>query len=144
MPATTHQSYWHETAGGMASRYPPLEQNIQVDVAIIGGGITGCATAHQLAVAGARVVLIDAARIGSGSTAASTALLMQEPDADFGELAGRYGAHTPPDQLAGLTLSLLQGCASGPEKAYRASDGQALIQIFQAIGREIAQLRVSS
>ena len=42
------------------------------------------------------------------------------------------------------TLSLLQGCASGPEKAYRASDGQALIQIFQAIGREIAQLRVSS
>jgi hypothetical protein len=42
------------------------------------------------------------------------------------------------------TLSLLRGCASGPEKAYRASDGQALIQIFQAIGREIAQLRVSS
>lgn len=42
------------------------------------------------------------------------------------------------------TLSLLQGCASGSDKAYRASDGQALIQIFQAIGREIAQLRVSS
>jgi Flp pilus assembly protein TadG len=42
------------------------------------------------------------------------------------------------------TLSLLQGCASGGDKAYRASDGQALIQIFQAIGREIAQLRVSS
>jgi Flp pilus assembly protein TadG len=42
------------------------------------------------------------------------------------------------------TLSLLRGCASGADKAYRASDGQALIQVFQAIGREIAQLRVSS
>lgn len=42
------------------------------------------------------------------------------------------------------TLSLLQGCASGSDKAFRASDGQALIQVFQAIGREIAQLRVSS
>jgi len=42
------------------------------------------------------------------------------------------------------TLSLLQGCASGADKAYRASDGQALIQVFQAIGREIAKLRLSS
>jgi hypothetical protein len=37
-------------------------------------------------------VLIDGARIGRGSTAACTALLMQEPDADLGDLAGRYGA----------------------------------------------------
>jgi hypothetical protein len=42
------------------------------------------------------------------------------------------------------TLSLLQSCASGGDKAYRASDGTALIQAFQVIGREIAQLRVSS
>jgi glycine/D-amino acid oxidase-like deaminating enzyme len=69
-----------------------LRGHHSADLAIIGGGITGCAAAHQLASAGARVVLIDAARIGRGSTAASTALLMQEPDADFGELAGRYGA----------------------------------------------------
>ena len=34
---------------------------------------------------GAQVVLIEAKRIGRGSTAASTALLMQEPDADFGD-----------------------------------------------------------
>jgi Flp pilus assembly protein TadG len=42
------------------------------------------------------------------------------------------------------TQALLQGCASGADKAYRASDGAALIQTFQIIGREIAQLRVSS
>ena len=61
------------------------------DVAIVGGGITGTACAYLLARAGARVVLVDAGHIGLGSTAASTALLMQEPDVDFGDLAARYG-----------------------------------------------------
>lgn len=42
------------------------------------------------------------------------------------------------------TLALLQSCASGGDKAYQASNGEALIQAFQVIGREIAQLRVSS
>lgn len=42
------------------------------------------------------------------------------------------------------TQALLQGCASGGDKAYQASNGEALIQAFQIIGREIAQLRVSS
>ena len=62
-----------------------------MDVAIVGGGITGAALAWRFADAGLRVALVEAARIGRGSTAASTALLMQEPDADLTELAQRYG-----------------------------------------------------
>jgi glycine/D-amino acid oxidase-like deaminating enzyme len=61
------------------------------DVAIVGGGLTGCLTACLLAEAGFRVVLVEAQRIGRGSTAASTALLLREPDVDFRELAARYG-----------------------------------------------------
>jgi hypothetical protein len=34
---------------------------------------------------------VDEQAIGRGSTAASTALLMQEPDTDFRKLADRYG-----------------------------------------------------
>ncbi|MFM9943013.1 MAG: pilus assembly protein TadG-related protein [Hyphomicrobiaceae bacterium] len=41
------------------------------------------------------------------------------------------------------TLSLLRACASSTDKAYLASDGAALIQIFQVIGREISQIRVA-
>src|SRR4029077_6113229 len=36
-------------------------------------------------------VLVESKQIGRGSTAASTALLMQEPDADFIDLARRFG-----------------------------------------------------
>jgi glycine/D-amino acid oxidase-like deaminating enzyme len=65
--------------------------DLEADVAIVGGGVTGCMVAYFLARSGARVVLVEAERIGHGSTAASTALLMQEPDTDVGELTARLG-----------------------------------------------------
>jgi glycine/D-amino acid oxidase-like deaminating enzyme len=58
---------------------------------VVGGGITGATIAWRFADAGLRVVVVDARRVGRGSTAASTALLMQEPDEDYASLADRYG-----------------------------------------------------
>lgn len=86
------QSYWLDEFAGRGPRLPTLRGRHQADIAIVGGGVTGCAAALLFARAGARVVLVDARRIGRGSTAASTALLMQEPDVDFRQLADRYGA----------------------------------------------------
>ncbi len=71
--------------------FPTLTRELEADVAIVGGGITGAALAWRFAAAGVRVALVEAARIGRGSTAASTALLMQEPDTDLAELSRRYG-----------------------------------------------------
>jgi glycine/D-amino acid oxidase-like deaminating enzyme len=62
-----------------------------VDIAVVGGGITGCLAAHAFASAGFSVVVLEASQVGRGSTIASTALLMQEPDVDFRDLAARYG-----------------------------------------------------
>ena len=84
--------YWLERGGRPRRLHPPLRVNIDVDVAIVGGGITGCTAAYVLARSGASVALLEADEIGHGSTAASTALLMQEPDTDFSEMASRYGA----------------------------------------------------
>jgi glycine/D-amino acid oxidase-like deaminating enzyme len=84
-------SYWLDTEKRQPQRFPTLRRDTDADIAIVGGGITGCSAALLLARAGARVVLVDAMRIGRGSTAASTALLMQEPDTDFRQLAQRYG-----------------------------------------------------
>ena len=72
-------------------RFPSLRGELDVDVAVIGGGITGAALAWRFAGAGFRVAVVEAARVGRGSTAASTALLMQEPDEDLSELTRRYG-----------------------------------------------------
>jgi glycine/D-amino acid oxidase-like deaminating enzyme len=74
-----------------ARKYPQLRSNLDVDVVIVGGGIAGAICAYVFADAGVRVALLEAKMAGRGSTVASTALLMQEPDRDFNDLARRYG-----------------------------------------------------
>jgi glycine/D-amino acid oxidase-like deaminating enzyme len=82
---------WLDKVHAAVPRYPQLSKQIDVDVAIVGGGVTGAAVAWRLASSGLRVAVLEARRVGRGSTAASTALLMQEPDEDFGRLRERYG-----------------------------------------------------
>ena len=74
-----------------AARYPILRGHHETDVAIVGGGMTGAMIAEAFTRDGVRVALVEAARIGHGSTAASTALLLQEPDYDLKALSKRYG-----------------------------------------------------
>jgi glycine/D-amino acid oxidase-like deaminating enzyme len=93
-PLRMGRPFWLARRGAPALHAPKLIGHETADVAIIGGGITGCACAYLLAKHGVGVVLADAGEIGRGSTAASTALLMQEPDVDFRKLAGRCGRAT--------------------------------------------------
>src|SRR5687768_18619496 len=65
------QSFWEATAPARPE-YPTLEGNIEVDVAIIGGGITGITAALQLTNAGKRVAILEARRVGGGTTGWST------------------------------------------------------------------------
>jgi len=75
------------------TRFTRLKSRHDVDVAVVGGGVTGAAVAWRFADAGLSVAVVERARIGAGSTVASTALLMQEPDEDFERLAQKYGRH---------------------------------------------------
>ena len=94
-PLRLGTSYWLDRpARRRTARLPSLSGALDCDVAIIGAGVTGCAAAYFFARAGARVVVLERDRIGRGSTAASTALLMQEPDVDFADLERRYGFAT--------------------------------------------------
>jgi glycine/D-amino acid oxidase-like deaminating enzyme len=77
-----------------APRYPALSGAHTADVAIVGGGITGSIAALRFAEAGVDAVVLEADRVGHGSTAASSALLLQEPDARLSALTERYDART--------------------------------------------------
>jgi glycine/D-amino acid oxidase-like deaminating enzyme/nitrite reductase/ring-hydroxylating ferredoxin subunit len=65
------ESFWEATLHNR-TKYPSLEQDIDVDVAIIGGGITGITTALQLTDAGQKVAVLEARRIGGGTSGRST------------------------------------------------------------------------
>ncbi len=62
-----------------------------VDVAIIGGGVTGCATAYVFAAAGVSVALIEGGAVGQAGSGAGAGLLRQEPDIEYHTLEARYG-----------------------------------------------------
>lgn len=64
-------SLWKHTAK-KTHAYPTLKENIEVDVAIIGGGITGVTTALHLLEHGKTVAILEAYTLGSGTTAYST------------------------------------------------------------------------
>ena len=81
-----------QVTGSHTRTYQSLKGHHQSDVAIVGGGLTGSAVAATFARAGVRVALLEAALVGRGSTAASTALLLREPDMGLADLGARYGA----------------------------------------------------
>jgi glycine/D-amino acid oxidase-like deaminating enzyme len=74
--------------------YSRQKGEIQTQVVIVGGGLTGCACAASFAAAGVKVVLVEADRIGAGETARSAGLLRQDLDASFQESAALLGLRT--------------------------------------------------
>lgn len=58
------ESIWSKTAG--LPERPALAGGLDVDAAVIGGGMAGVLTAHFLKAAGLRTVLLEASRVGGG------------------------------------------------------------------------------
>lgn len=72
-------------------RFPRLEGDIQSDVVVIGGGITGVMTAWHLARNGLNVALLEKNRIASGDTGFTTGFLLRVPDTSISRLERLYG-----------------------------------------------------
>jgi glycine/D-amino acid oxidase-like deaminating enzyme len=82
--------------------------------------MTGALVAHAFASAGISTVLLEGSSVGRGSTAASSALLLQEPDLELTQLIRRYGvrrakriwqlSHESVRQLVALLTHLRIGC----------------------------------
>lgn len=65
------ESYWMHTSG--TTTYPPLTEDVEVDVVVVGGGIAGLSTAWELTHAGLTVAVLEADRIAAGVTGYTTA-----------------------------------------------------------------------
>jgi glycine/D-amino acid oxidase-like deaminating enzyme/nitrite reductase/ring-hydroxylating ferredoxin subunit len=68
-----------------------LETELRVDVAVVGGGVTGLTCAHLLAEQGKRVALLESRQLGAGVTGASTAHLTEAVDTRYHELTSKFG-----------------------------------------------------
>ena len=83
------QPYWIETAS--LPRFPKLDRDEQVDVVIVGGGITGLTAAYLLTLDGRRVALLERERCAQIDTAHTTAHLTMVTDQRLPALVKRFG-----------------------------------------------------
>ena len=73
------------------SSYPRHRSNIETRVAVVGGGLTGCACAAALAAARIPVVLVEGEHIGGGATAGALGLVREDFDISFTATTSSYG-----------------------------------------------------
>src|SRR5688500_14119680 len=88
-----HKSVWQATAS--VPLCTPLQEDLHVQVCVVGAGIAGLSTAYLLARAGKSVAVIDDGPIGGGMTQMTSAHLTHAFDDRYYELErlhGREGA----------------------------------------------------
>ena len=84
----TH-SLWIDTASETAFR--PLDRDVEVDVAVVGAGITGVTAALLLRRAGLEVALVDRARVAHGVTGYTSAKVTSQHGLAYGRIESNFG-----------------------------------------------------
>jgi glycine/D-amino acid oxidase-like deaminating enzyme/nitrite reductase/ring-hydroxylating ferredoxin subunit len=83
------KTYWQ--SGVRLPKFDAISKNIQVDVAIIGAGLTGITAAYLLKTSGAKVALLDRERCAASDTAHTTAHLTYVTDTRLNTLVKNFG-----------------------------------------------------
>lgn len=117
-------SVWRGTAP--PSGFPPLAGDVQCDVLVIGGGITGVTLADLLAeqktAKKPRVVLLEAGVIGAGTTGNSTGNLYETVSSGMREIVSRWGvevARRVADERRAAVAFIAERCSLLPDVGFR-------------------------
>lgn len=91
------KSIWKEFSE--KKNFEKLNDNLECDVLVIGGGIAGILTAYYLQKVGRNVVLVEAHTIGSGMTANTTAVITAQHDTMYKDMIANNGFDVAKDYL---------------------------------------------
>src|SRR5687768_5325377 len=108
-----NRSYWLESAD---VRHLPLAGDLDVDVAVIGAGITGVTAAYLLAGNGVRVALLERGGVGHGATGYTTAKLTVGHGLIYRDLVHTFGVDTARSYAASNDEALEQIAAIVKER----------------------------
>ena len=121
MPTRYGESPWlYEVPRTRRPDFPRLRGEHTCGVVIVGGGLTGCATAYACAMAGLKPIVIDADRVGQGSAGRSAGLLLGDPGPLFRDVVQAHGVRS--------ARRVFEAWARG------ASDGAALLKRLKVPG----------
>lgn len=83
-------SFWLDSVEPIS--FTPLTSNLETDVVVVGGGISGLSVAYCLVKAGKKVVVLEDGFIGSGESGRTTAHLVNALDDRYAEIERVLGA----------------------------------------------------
>lgn len=87
---TDRTSLWHATAPP-GDPYEALDGDVDVDVVVVGAGVTGLTCAVLLAQDGADVAVVEARRIGAGTTGGTTGKVTSQHGLIYQRLVDQHG-----------------------------------------------------
>ena len=82
---------WYEATAKRGAPLSVLEGDVEADVCVVGGGLSGCSTALHLAERGYKVVLLEAERIGYGASGRSGGQIIPGYACGMAKLAAQLG-----------------------------------------------------
>ncbi len=117
-------SYWMATIPD-PPHFAPLQQEIDVDIAVVGGGFTGLAIAYYLKIGNPslRVALLESQRLGSGSSSRNS-----------GAVAPRFRGQDPTD-LSRAAYDLLKDFAAKEAIDFDLRESQPAIYLHHRLPR---------
>ncbi len=83
------EPYWRDFID--LPEFPVLDNDIEVDVVVVGGGITGLTSAYLLVNEGLKVAVLEAGRLLNGTTGHTTAKVTAQHDLIYDEFIRNFG-----------------------------------------------------
>lgn len=83
------KSYWIASTKG--TNYPPLKEDIKVEVAIVGGGIVGITAGYLLSMQGVKTAVLEASKILQGGTGFTTAKVTSQHSLTYDKIINSMG-----------------------------------------------------
>jgi glycine/D-amino acid oxidase-like deaminating enzyme len=119
--------------------YPRHRGDRRARVAIVGGGLTGCACAASFATAGIDTVLLESDRIGAATTASSPGLVRQDLDASFHASVEQHGVRVARHVWQGFRRASLDFAAALKRFGVRADLAPQDVVFFTRDGADAAR-----
>jgi glycine/D-amino acid oxidase-like deaminating enzyme/nitrite reductase/ring-hydroxylating ferredoxin subunit len=133
------QSFW--IGSTESNRFPTLDEDINTDIVIIGGGITGITSAYLLQKEGLKVAVLEASSIAHGTTGHTTAKITSQHELIYDklrtsmgpELAQQYATanQTAIREIKKVIDELSIQCDYIPQSAYVYTENDSLIEKIQ-------------
>lgn len=101
----------HQFPDSRRPDFPRAKGELEAQVAIVGGGLTGCLAAYGCAAAGVRAVVLESGRVGTGAAGRSAGLLLPDPGPSFRDVSQAHGLRAARTAFGSWRRAALDGAA---------------------------------